>query len=71
MTEVAGQCAVYLDVSDIQGAAAAIAEAWDRRDFLIGCGFENAKRYTTETMIADYLDAYRAIFRSNHRSVPT
>ncbi|MBU2850412.1 glycosyltransferase family 4 protein [Acidithiobacillus ferrivorans] len=68
MTEVGGQGAIYFDVSDACGAAAAIAEAWSDRVTLISRGLENAKRYTTEAMIAGYVDAYRAVGSGKHRS---
>lgn len=61
MTEVGGQGAIFFDLSDVQGAAATIAGAWDDRDLLIGRGFENAKRYTTDEMISGYISAYRTV----------
>ena len=68
MTEVGGQGAIYLDVSDACGAATAIAEAWGDRGLLIGRGFENAKQYTTEAMISGYMNAYRAVRSGNDHS---
>ena len=71
MTEVGGQGAIYLDVSDACGTAATIAWAWDDRNLLIGRGFENAKQYTTEAMISGYMNVYRTIRSGNDRPEST
>ena len=68
MTEVGGQGAIYLDVSDACGAAATIAGAWDDRDLLIGRGFENASQYTTAALISGYMSAYRTVRSGNDHS---
>lgn len=61
MTEVGGQGAIYFDVSDARGTAATISEAWGDRNLLIDRGATNATCYTTEAMIAGYVDAYRKV----------
>ena len=61
MTEVGGQGAIYFDVSDARGAAATIVGAWGDRNLLIDRGATNATCYTTEAMIAGYVDAYRRV----------
>ena len=68
MTEVGGQGAIYFDVSDAQGAAATIAEAWGDRDIIIAQGTENAARYSTEAMISGYRNAYQAVLSRNGRA---
>lgn len=66
MTEVGGQGAIYFDVSDPKGAAATIAGAWGDRNLLIGQGITNAAHYTTEAMVAGFIDVYRRVTVITH-----
>lgn len=58
MTEVGGSAAFYLDPSDIQGSAAAIAETLPTLKQWIEPSLLNAQRFSNHTMIATYLREY-------------
>jgi glycosyltransferase involved in cell wall biosynthesis len=59
MTEVGGNAAIYLDPTDVAGAAAVIANSLDRIPQLRLAGLENAKRFSPATMISAYSSLYQ------------
>lgn len=61
MTDVGGEGAVYFDPEDELGAAREIAARLADRERMQARGAENAARYSRESMVAGYLDAYRRV----------
>jgi glycosyltransferase involved in cell wall biosynthesis len=59
MTEIGGAGAVYIDPSNPKGAAEKIMENYASFADLRKRGYDNAKNYTTEAMVADYAQIYR------------
>lgn len=61
MTEVGGEAAIYIDPDDPRAAAIAIAEGLTRRGARVDAGLRNVQRFTSERLVAGYLDAYRHV----------
>ena len=59
MTEVGGSAAIYLDPTDVAGAASVIAKSLDLIPQLRLAGLENAKRFTSAAMISAYSSLYQ------------
>lgn len=58
MTEIGGECAVYIDPHDPVGAAKRIAQAIVANQGGGGVAITNAARFTKQNMIDDYVNAY-------------
>jgi glycosyltransferase involved in cell wall biosynthesis len=58
MTEVGGDAAIYFDPSDIAGAALAIKDALKDKELIRERGLANAKKFSTERMIEQYVAEY-------------
>ena len=62
MTEAGGDSAIYINPSDIQGAAGILNEilqwSFDRRIHQIQLGYENIKRFSRIDFLKSYLSAY-------------
>ncbi len=63
MSEVGGDAAVYFDPTLPAQAARVIAENLGRADAMREAGFRNVQRFTTERMIAEYIDTYQTLLR--------
>ena len=61
LTEVAGDGAVFFDPSNPDEAARIVAEGLASAGLLRERGFENVKRFTTDTMVDKYVRAYRHV----------
>lgn len=61
MSEVGGNAAIYIDPTDPAGAASRIAAALAERERWRSAGFENAARFSSETMIDGYVRSYAAV----------
>lgn len=64
MTEVGGEAAMYFDPAQPAQAAQVIADNLGQAAAMREAGFRNVQRFTTERMITDYLDTYRALLRA-------
>ena len=61
MTEVGGEGAAYFDPKQPEETAEIVARGLERRAEMIALGYENIKRFTTEGMIDNYIQAYRGL----------
>ena len=61
MTEVGGRGAVYFDPADELGAARIVAAHLGDRDGIRILAAENPNRFSRDTMLAGYLEAYRKV----------
>ena len=58
MTDVGGSAAIYINPADPESAAGEIASALSERERWREAGLDNAKRFSTETMVDGYLGCY-------------
>jgi glycosyltransferase involved in cell wall biosynthesis len=65
---VGGIAARYLDPTDPVSAAAVLREGLEDRERMRILGFENAKRYSAERMVTEYLSAYRDAITEHART---
>lgn len=61
MTEVAGDAALFVDPADPPAAARAILEGWEGLGRSRALGPENARRFSTESMLDRYAELYREL----------
>lgn len=64
MNQVGGNAAIYIDPSDPQRAADRIAAALIERDRWREASLENAKRFSTNTMVMGYLQCYADVINN-------
>lgn len=58
MTEVGGKAAIYFDPNDPRGAARIIADSIENSKMDLALGYDNARRFSLENMIAGYCEVY-------------
>lgn len=63
MKDIVGDSAVLIDPHDVEGATQTILMALDDLSCYAGKGFDNAKRFTTGSMVSGYLEVYRSILK--------
>jgi glycosyltransferase involved in cell wall biosynthesis len=68
MTEVGGAAAVYFDPGNPAAACEAIAASLSRREELSFQGIENARRFSSDGMIAAYREIFSAVVKDSGRS---
>lgn len=61
MTEVGGDAAIYIDPSDMRGAANLVAEALTHRPKLVADSLKNVTRFSRDSMANAYMAAYRFV----------
>lgn len=61
MTEVGGKAAIYIDPSDMRGAANLVADALIDRPKLVAGGLKNVTRFSGDSMANTYIAAYRFV----------
>ena len=64
MTEIGGDGAVYIDPESPEEAAATILENLPHMSQMRKAGFANVRRFSSEKMVAGYLNAYAAAIKS-------
>ena len=65
MTEIGGNAAVYFDPEQTKQAAQIIADNLGSNAMMQSAGVENVKRFSTEQMIAGYIQTYTKILSEN------
>jgi len=69
MTDIGGEAARYFEPSDVADAARIVDIALLEREKIVQQGFENAARYSLDTMIGSYMRLYETVLSRWPKSV--
>jgi glycosyltransferase involved in cell wall biosynthesis len=70
LTEIGGDAAVYFDPTQPEDAARTIAAHLGEKEARAAAGLENAQRFTRETMLDRYVQAYKDILDGTFCTIP-